>query len=143
MSEAKTVSVGCKLPHGLHLDLKMKGGGDPVRVTLKGANAARIVGGYGITENVDGEFMRAWLAKNAKHPAVVNGQIFIHEDARAAESIAKERRDDASTRTGLEPIDPIKSGMLRGKDGELDKGAVVAYETLKAKNPERSRQQVE
>lgn len=134
----KLVSVGCKLPHGLHLDLKGNDGN--IRVSLVGANASRIVGGYGITENVSAEFMAQWLKKNAKHPAVVDSSIFIHSDARSTEAMAKERQ---SVVTGLEPIDPLKNGMLRGSDGEIDKVALAKYNEQRAVNPERGRQRVE
>lgn len=137
----KQVSVGCKLPHGLHLDLKNSEG--PVRVTLVGANASRIVGGYGITENVSSDFMAQWLKKNAKHPSVVKGLIFIHSDTKSAEAMAKERADDPQTATGLEAIDPVKNGMLRNKEGENDRAALALYNEQKAKNPERNRQHVE
>src|ERR1044071_7390126 len=122
-SSAKVVAVGCKLPHGLHLDLK-RNDGSSERVTLKGANDARIVGGYGITENVSAEFMTKWLEKNKKQQAVANGSIFIHADVKSAESKAKERRGVV---TGIEPIDPIASGMLRNESGENDPKAVKEY----------------
>lgn len=131
-------TVGCKLANGLILDLKM--GGENVRHTLNGANAARIVGGHGITENIPTEFMEQWLKKNARHPAVVNGSIFMHGDTKSVESMARERRDQE---TGLAPIDPVKSGMLKGKDGEVDAEALKNYNALKATNPERNRQRVE
>jgi len=135
-TSAKLVTVGCKLPNGLHLDLKANDGAN-IRVTLKGANDSRIVGGFGLTENIAADFMERWLKKNAKHPAVVNGAIFIHSDTRSAESLAKERRE---LTTGLDPIDPVKNGMLKNETGELDKAAVAAYNEQKVKNPERNRQ---
>lgn len=135
MSNDKTVTVGCKLPHGLILDLKV--GGELVRHTLKGANAARIIGGYGITENIPADFMEQWLKKNAKHPAVANGSIFLHNDTKSAESIARERRE---IDTGLGAIDPIKSGMLRGEDGKDDTAALANYNKLKRENPARNAQ---
>lgn len=134
----KTVSVGCKLPAGLHLDLKSNDGN--VRVTLKGSNDSHIIGGYGLTHNVSAEFMKEWLRKNAKHPAVVNNAIFIHSDASSAEAIAKERREIS---TGLEAVDPIKSGMLKGADGQVDQAALAKLNEQRLKNPERNRQRVE
>jgi hypothetical protein len=135
----KVVAVGCKIPTGLHLDL-VANDGAKIRHTLKGANAARIVGGYGITENIPVEFMERWLKKNSRHPAVLSGAIFYHTDVNGAKATAKERCDLV---TGLEPIDPLKTGMLRGPDGENDRAAVADYNELKSKNPDRNRQQVE
>lgn len=128
-------TVGCKLPHGLHLDLKVNG--EPVRYTLNGANAARIVGGHGITDNIPTEFMEQWLKKNVRHPAVVNGYIFMHGDNKSAEAMARERRD---VETGLGPIDPVKSGMLKGPTGETDAAALADYNQKRAANPDRNRQ---
>ena len=133
------VTVGCKLPNGLHLDLKDKSG-DAVRVTLNGSNASRIFGGYGLTENVSAEFMTRWLGKNAKHPAVINKQIFVHDDAASAIVIAKEHRE---LETGLDPIDPVKRGMLNNEAGVVDKKALATYNEAKNNNPARNRQQVE
>jgi hypothetical protein len=135
-ASTKTVTVGCKLPNGLHLDLKANDGATS-RVTLKGANDSRIVGGFGLTENVSAEFMERWLKKNAKHPAVVGGAIFIHSDMRSAESLAKERRD---LTTGLDAIDPVKSGMLRNETGQDDPKAIADYNKRKQENPARNRQ---
>ncbi len=139
-ASAQFVTVGCKLPTGLHLDLKAKDG-VPARVTLKGANAARIIGGYGLTEQVPAEFITEWLKQNAKHPAVINKHIFIHSETASAESIAKEHRE---LKTGLEPIDPIANGMLKGANGQpTDPEALKAYNQQRATNPARNQQQVE
>lgn len=96
-----TVTVGCKLPNGLHLDLGDK------RVTLNGANSARIVGGYGITEGVDAAFFEAWKKTYADSPAVKNGLVFAHGKTGDVEAQAREQ---AEIRTGLEPLDPEKPG---------------------------------
>lgn len=95
------VTVGCKLPHGLHLEI-----GD-TRVTVKGANAANIIGGHGITDGVDKEFFDAWMALNADHPAVKNELIFAHEKDRDTAAEAQEKVDN---KTGFEGIDPNKPG---------------------------------
>jgi hypothetical protein len=137
---ANFVSVGCKLPHGIHLDLKNKNGEGP-RHTLQGANASRIIGGFGITENIPGDFMAQWLRQNAKHPAVINGAIFIHSNRESAEVMAKERAKDVVT--GFEAIDPVKTGMLKGPNGENDPLAVAKYNQARAENPDRSRQRME
>lgn len=133
------VTIGCKLPHGLIISARNTEG-DTVSLTLKGANDARIVGGYGITENVPVELWNAWLKKHHKHMAVVNGQLFVHNDLKSAEQIAKERRE---VTTGFEPIDPIKNGMLKGATGELDEEALKSYNKQRAENPDKNRQRVE
>jgi hypothetical protein len=133
------LTIGCKLPHGLIIEAK-NNDGESVKVTLLGANAARIVGGYGITEGVPADVWGAWLRKNARMKAVTDGQIFVHADLKSAEAIAKERRE---VKTGFEAIDPIKTGMLRGEDGNDDKGALADYRKRASENPDRNRQRVE
>lgn len=97
-----TVTVGCKLPSGLHLDIPGKG-----RVTLNGANSSNVIGGHGITENVDAEFLAAWMKMYADHPAVKAGLIFAHEKA---SSTTAEARDKTKNKSGFEGIDPAKPG---------------------------------
>lgn len=132
-----TCVVGCKLASGLHLDMKDKDGHN-VRYTLKGTNAARIIGGYGLTDGIPREFMEAWLKRNADHPAVKAGAVFMHTKVDSARGIANERRE---VTTGLEPIDPLRDGKKRGLD--MDAAALAAYSAQVENNPSRNRQTVE
>jgi hypothetical protein len=124
-----TVTVACKLPHGLKLRLfnmvdsqePILGGGYrtvkvaremPKSVTLKGwshaqnmAPDAQIIGGYALTPNVDKDFWDAWLAQNQELDAVRNNLIFAHDKSVNAEAESKEKRD---VRSGLERLDPKK-----------------------------------
>jgi len=105
-----TISVGCKLPHGMHLDIRMQG--HPVeRITLKGTNsihAGQIIrpairGGFAITENVPKEFFEHWLEQHKEHPAVKNELIFAHTQSESVRDMAKDREEISA---GFEPIDP-------------------------------------
>ena len=91
------VSVGCKLPHGLILEM-----GDE-RVTVKGANDSTLIGGHGITEGVDKDFFDAWLDKNKGLDFVKKGLIFASEKATSVNAEAKEKQDET---TGFEGLDP-------------------------------------
>lgn len=95
---AGTVKVGCKLPHGLHLDLNGK------RVTLAGRNATQLINGHGIT-TVEKDFFEAWMATNKHHPAVRNGHIFAYEKEADTVAAARERKHE---KTGTEGLDPAK-----------------------------------
>lgn len=140
MSESQGfVTVGCKLPNGMFIDMKDKSG-DARRVKLNGANDSRIVGGYGLTEGVPADLITEWLKKNAKHPAVMNKHIFVHSETASAVAIAKEHRE---IQTGIEAIDPVKRGMLNGADGRPDPKALGDYNQQRATNPRRNAQQVE
>jgi hypothetical protein len=128
-----TVTVACKLPHGLVLRLfamedhdepVMGGGtktvkraiaiGDPV--TIHGVATpfgqvpkAPIVGGFALTAGVDAEFFAAWLKQNAKSAVVRNGLIFGHEKPETAQKKAAEMAD---LRSGLEPLVPDKDPRI-------------------------------
>lgn len=95
------VTVGCKLPNGLHLDVEGK------RTTLNGANSSRIVGGYGLSE-VDKDFWEAWSKAYADSPLVKNGLVFAQGSANSAEAKAREQ---AEIRSGFERLEPGK-GVL-------------------------------
>ena len=116
VTSGKTVIVGCKLPNGIHLDLREHG--KPLkRVSLRGANAANVIGGYGITENVPEDFINRWLEVNSEHPAVVNGLIFAQKNFASAKSEAHEKRE---LKHGIEPLDPQKPGKDIAPSGTED-----------------------
>lgn len=110
-----TVSVACKLPHGLHIQLrkneKTKDGeisiGVGEVVTLKGANAKDAVAGHGITHGVDKEMFDAWLKQEAHQPFVKNKLVFAQERENSVVAQAKEQAKNVS---GFEGIDPKKPG---------------------------------
>ncbi|MBB3743903.1 hypothetical protein FHX10_003402 [Rhizobium sp. BK591] len=129
---AETVTVACKMPHGLILRVfdkvkvqePMPGGGTkgvdramprPETVTLKGylekydpslPPAAR-GSSYALTYGVDKDFFELWLKQNHDLDAVVNHLVFAHDQDTAG--MAEEYRN---TRSGLEPVDPTK---LKGR----------------------------
>lgn len=98
-----TVTVGCKLPNGLLLELGKRGDEKYRSVTLKGANSSAIVGGYGITEGVDKDFMDAWLKKHQWLPAVRKGLVFVEDSVANAQAHAVEFMNE---KTGLERLNP-------------------------------------
>lgn len=129
---AGTVTVACKLPHGLVLRLMNKttvpegqrdGGTKNVpkwvprpqspTITLKGyldkyqpglPPAAR-GSSYALTPGIDKDFFDEWLKQNHDLDAVVNGLVFADEKLDAVEAMTREMAD---VRSGLEPIDPSK-----------------------------------
>lgn len=109
MSKEKTVTIGCKLPNGLLLEVDNKS------VLIDGANSSQVVGGHGITYNVDADLWQAWLKQNADRDVVKNGFVFAHGKAANAKAEAKEKTD---TKTGQEPIVPNakNNGVETAKD---------------------------
>jgi len=91
-----TVTVGCKLPNGIVLHLGEK------EQMVNGSNSSLVIGGHGITEDVDKVFFDAWMKKNAKLKFVKDGLIFAHEETDSTKAEAKEKAD---VKTGLEPLD--------------------------------------
>lgn len=110
-----TVTVACKLPHGLHIQLrkteKTRDGeistGIGEVVTIKGANAHDAIAGHGITPGVDKDFFEAWLKQEAAQPFVKNKLVFAQERENSAVAQAKEQ---ARNVTGFEGLDPTKPG---------------------------------
>jgi hypothetical protein len=125
-----TVTVACKLPAGLVLQLyamketkePLMGGGyhavrraEPVpgaTVTVHGnahpqnaAPAATLVGGYALTPDVPKAFWDQWLAANKDSMMVRNHLIFAQPSEREARAEARDKSDVASN---LERLDPEK-----------------------------------
>jgi len=128
----ETVTIACKLPHGLTIEVGYEVPRDPrgnaqpfivktdkyAAVTLNGWNSNLIVQANqspiaplhpepGITNGVPKDLWEAWLAGAGKrHPAVLNGLIYVvRTDAPSAKSQAADVRQRKS---GLEPLDPNK-----------------------------------
>lgn len=114
-----TVSVGCKLPWGLVLEMGKVGADDYRRVTLVGSNGMNkghgdkiaghiVASGYGITFGVPKDFMDAWMAKHARLDCVRSGLIFVE----AAKDAQPHAEMFSGVTTGFEPLS--QSNMPRG-----------------------------
>jgi hypothetical protein len=100
------VTVACKLPNGLILEL------DGVRVELAGPAVAwgvppRDVGGYALTHGVDADFFVRWMSVYKDYTPVKRGLIFACAKPQDAEARAREMKDEKS---GLEPLNPENPG---------------------------------
>ena len=110
-----TVTIGCKMPHGLILDLT-EPGKPAAKFVVRGNNSARLIGGFGITEGVPREFWNAWLSKNKEMVFVKKGLIFAYGKSADVEAKATEK---AAMPHGFEPmLDP-----LRGKVANIETAA--------------------
>ena len=99
---AEMVTVACRLPMGVHLDLH-DALGVKRRVTARGANASHLkVNGAGFTM-VPKDHWDAWLAKNKDLSFVKAGLIWAARNDAEAE---KERAVRASDKTGWEGVEP-------------------------------------
>jgi len=125
---ASTVSVACKLPHGLELRLfkpvktfepVLGGNGSrevlthqplPGSVQIAGNSHPQnhgprspIVGGFALTHGVPKDFWDQWYDANKDADMVRNGMIFAHTETRSTEAEAKEKE---GLRSGMERLDP-------------------------------------
>ncbi|WP_312387862.1 hypothetical protein [Atlantibacter hermannii] len=98
---AETVTVGCKLPNGIVLEV------EGYSVVLNGANSSNVIGGYGLTENVDKEAFDKWMKIHADQAYVKNELVFAQAKTNSAESKAKENADRRSGLEGLPQDRPM------------------------------------
>lgn len=94
--DASFVTVACKLPHGLIINL-----GDTT-ITLRGSNSQEAIGGYGFTL-VRESFWNDWSAKFHDFQPVRLGLVYAMPKGRNARAEAQQR---AGLKNGLEPLSP-------------------------------------
>jgi hypothetical protein len=85
----------------------------------------QIIGGYGLTHNVDKDFMDEWLKQNASSDLVKNKLVFIREKAEDAVAQAKDLRNNKS---GMERLDPAKLPVSGLKTADEQKDLRVTEE---------------
>jgi hypothetical protein len=118
---AKTVSIACKLPQGLHIHLD--GRREPIK--LHGQNSPFNIAGHGITQGVSVDDWAAIQAQYKESPWLKNGFVFANGDG---DDLAEEADDRKDVQTGFEPIDPRKPDARSGSlaaiqpDGAQDPG---------------------
>jgi hypothetical protein len=101
----KICTVGCKLPNGFTMELGLFGTEEYKSFKLHGINSAKIIGGYGITENVPEEFFDRWLEKMKDFKMIRRGLIFKQAGKLDEASVVALGREMAKEKTGLEPKD--------------------------------------
>lgn len=95
-----TVTVACKLPNGLVLDLA----GVDQKFILNGAHHEEAIAGHGMTE-VDEDFWNKWSQIYKDFEPLKKELIFAQGGERSAAAKAKEQKGN---KTGLEGLDPKK-----------------------------------
>lgn len=114
------IAVACKLPNGLHLDLKDSTGGLVRRVTLRGTAYAQekgppgpIPGGYMITQ-VDEDFWNEWYKRHQSMEIITKKLVFANSRSDRTRDQAVEQEE---IRSGMERLDPDKPGSGLEKVG--------------------------
>lgn len=125
-----TVTVGCKIPTGLILqvfimedhDEPLFGGGvktvkravrthhEPIKINGPARYAGidlphDIKGGCGLTYGVDADLFAEWMRQNKDAPYVKNGMIFAQPTGKPAD-IDSQIKDHQKRLSGMEPLDP-------------------------------------
>jgi hypothetical protein len=120
MSEAtakKIVLVGCKLPHGLRMELVDKDGKLQVKY-LRGLNATLWHKGKResfVTTEIDADFWDGWKkAIGDKFKPLTSGAVFAANDPRSIQAKGNELE---KVRTGFEPLDPTAHGVKPAEKG--------------------------
>lgn len=112
-TSGKTVTVYCKLPHGIRYnlpsgeELRIVGalGDERSQLQVAGLPGADSVAGFGVTRNVSAEAWAWVVEKYGKDAAHRNELIFAQEKEKSGNAEAEEKADE---KTGFEPIDPSK-----------------------------------
>jgi hypothetical protein len=126
LTTRRTVTVACKLPHGIKIrdyiegkfhENVMGGGTRPVKVfrpvgpviRIKGPQVptvfirlVEVVGGYAITDGIDADVWGRWLNWNKDSDAVTRNLIFGDEKR---DKVLARAREFASIKSGVEPLD--------------------------------------
>lgn len=128
-----TVVMGCKMQHGIKMELGRPGQPGYRTYTINGANSSRVYGGFGLTPGIPKDFATKWLADNEHMTFVARGLVYMEGDEAGAIDKAKERK---SERSGLEAWNP-----LVGADGKpVPKDQIDPnYVKQVAENPQRQR----
>lgn len=138
---ATTVTVGCKIPNGIVLQLckptkwieetpsgslqrtrfdkvgpryYVQGPAYPVGTIPKGyGEKPPIAGGFALTTGIPKDFWDEWLDQNKESTFVTGGQVFAHDTFDAAQG---DGREMAHVKSGFEPLpedlDPTKDPRL-------------------------------
>ena len=95
---AGTVTVGCKLPHGIIIEHPL----DPsIKVALAGLNKVTIIGADYASTEVDAEFFGIWSKANKDFGPLKSGAIFAGKSSADVKAAAKEFGE---RETGFEPM---------------------------------------
>jgi hypothetical protein len=102
-SKSNSVTIGCKLPNGMTLELS-DADHEKIEIRVNGASHPDARFGHGVTENVDRAFWEKWVEDNKRLKIVKNGFIFAHGSRHDVEDHAKDRKD---VKTKLERLIPV------------------------------------
>ncbi len=124
---AKTVVIGCKLPHGLTFK-----GSESQDITLNGMNTALVTGGHGITHVDESEANRFFKVYEDFAP-VTSLAIFYNGSAKVSD-LAAMGHELRGEKTGFEGLDPAKPavGLKPEEKQALDDSKIATKPPVRA-----------
>lgn len=102
---AKTVLIGCKLPHGLIITSPLN---PNHKVKILGLRDSKIIGATFIVTPVDEEFWEIWKSSYMDFQPLKSGAIF---EARTQDEADGKGKDLTTVKTGLERLSPTAHGV--------------------------------
>lgn len=156
-STGRTVTVACKIPNGMILQLCrmvpqqeqsltgrrevliaervgtayiVAGPAYPVQPPAGYPRQVQVEGGYALTRGIPAEFWRQWYEQNKESAFVKNGHIFAHS---TLESTIDQADDGAKLKTGFEPLDVSNDGK---NDTRMPKSQHPGVSAFKYQPPE-------
>jgi hypothetical protein len=126
MSRTDTVVVGCKLPHGLTLQLRDEHQQVIAERTLKGVmtDVKPFILQDSVSYNtIDEEFWMAWQdwAEKNKFAPFINGYVFAHSTAASVKAEAKEKAKHFTGQERLRPEDKTDTRLAEFRKAGLKK----------------------
>lgn len=109
---AEVVTVGCKLPHGLWMEMQAEGQ-PAIKILARGCNSSDVIGGFGITPNVPKDFWEAWLKEHREMKYVKNKQIWAYGSTAGARDKAREMAEIKHGMEGLN-VEKLPQGLEKG-----------------------------
>ena len=96
------ITIGCRLPHGIVLEVGGK------IINILGLNRSLVIGAEYMANEVDSALWNAWAKENEGSKLLTSGALFAASSEKDAKAKAKELK---SVKTGLEPVDPDSMGV--------------------------------
>lgn len=95
------IVIGSKLPHGLIIAIPES----EEKITIKGLNSLKIIGGDHVTTEIDAQYWARWKELHKGYKPLESGAIF---EAKTTNDAAAKAKEFAKRRTGLEPLEKEK-----------------------------------
>lgn len=118
MSKKNLVTVACSLPTGLVLRLYKPHHDQRTGGMLPDAEAAPVTLKHGSNQNIDADFMNAWLEENSGSDFVLKKQVYVIEPKEKGENDGEPGKDNITERPDKESSIDAPAPKAEGAEGE-------------------------